>query len=350
MTKYIPRSGDSSRPQPYRLSGVKLWGWMLQADQGSLQLLCDKYLNEPRLRAGQKLEDLNLRYNALKGNPVLPSLAGKVFLCFDTVNTVTSDPNRTNLRTYNSHNSSDSNRAIFEQPSELFFCFPCQVTEGQKTRMVWYMPYIYLGHNDPSIITGREVYGFPKAWAEFDSTPTLECLSEHPESLESLKMSSDWTFISERGQDELVERRELITISKHVSQVSDQNSFQDELKLISEKLCIKVDVVNLKQFRAVSNSDSACYQAITEAPFTACAWALGNLRWIGTHDVIIKRNIGSHPFVSELGLQDQRSPNEPRDNSTIRQTAFAFLNRGFDFRLEAGRVIWSANQVNSTDA
>jgi hypothetical protein len=328
LPNYVIHAGDSSRPQPYKLGHAQLWGWVLKGTQEKLQLICDENLNRPRLKEGEQLKDLDFRYQ---------SLSDYVFLFFDSVDRVIPSPNLL---------------PIFSQPSELFFSFPCIVVNKQNgfIRLVWHIPFIYLGNNDPSIITGREVYGFPKAWAEFTSIPELHNLKE-PIKIQTLKMESPWTYKSEdTPEPECVKKRQLIEINNsnpsEITEISFRDFFKDMLDSVDilPFFDIGVKAVNLKQFRDVEDGAKACYQAITEASFIASGLDLLNLQVLGKYEVIVKES-GSHPFVSKLGLQGEvvvEDQSEP-DIKSNKQIARAFFNPGFDFTLEPGKVIWRAN-------
>ena len=86
-------------------------------------------------------------------------------------------------------------------------------------------------------------------------------------------------------------------------------------------------LVLLKQFGDVGNSGAACYQAIVEAPMTVTRW--GSFPWLpGSHRLTLPQ-LASHPIADDLGIEDQ-------------QFATHAFRTEYDFVLEAGTTIWSA--------
>lgn len=337
-SKYIKYPGDPTRPQPYILKNARLWGCGLKGDQHKLQELCNKYLNEPRLLPGESLEDLT---------PFYRTFSNDVFLIFDIVESVTTGKN---------------SRIVFKQPGELLFCFPCIVFDGiEPIGNVWYIPFIYLDDNDPSIVTGREVYGFHKVWADFESVPRIDELSNGIEELAELTMSSEWTFKSEENisASEITEsskKRNLITIKERDKSFLDKIyehifvNLDDLIERFFENLPnqVKVKVVNLKQFRDAEDTENACYKAIIEAAFTAQLFdAILDFRLLGKYEVIVTNNLESHPFVKELGLQGDDVDIMTESDGFIlkgkKQIARAFCIKDFDFVLGKGETRWSSD-------
>lgn len=338
LPPYVDHPGDQSILQPFYLGKCTFWGWILEGNQQNLQSLCDRNLNIPRLN-GESLEEQELSYQAF---------TDFVLLAYDTTDYVRGSKNfpRSSVRGIT---------PIYKEPNELFFCFPCRAVNKKEgtSRLVWHMPFCYLGDSEPAITTGREVYGFPKAWAEFELSP--KDLNSKSDEIESIKMSSQWTFRVELENEEPVETRELITIQKINDQFSLAVSFLDHLMNIFTSVTdpffdlfdvsVSVNSANLKQFRDVEDGTRACYQEILEAPFVASDLNLQNVDIQGKYEITVK-NIASNPFVTALGLQGEVVEFTEPDGYVIegrKQTARAFVNRSFDFSLLPGKVIWKSN-------
>ena len=86
-------------------------------------------------------------------------------------------------------------------------------------------------------------------------------------------------------------------------------------------------LVGLKQFRDITQSDRACYQAITDAPMKIVDFHQGGL--LGEY-VVNFGDLESEPIRQDLGL-----PPGP-----IRPLLSAWLR--YDFRLDAGVELWNA--------
>jgi hypothetical protein len=152
--------------------------------------------------------------------------------------------------------------------------------------LVWYLPYIWVTTGD-TMATGREVYGYPKGfgWAQLPESPDdpgplwadgLVLPTYSPESEVVQKR------LFELARDESVpvdpslprfgagQKREAFeAIARKLHQAGeaecDWNFFVSSFE---DLLGLHMPMVFLKQFRDVTNSSAACYQAIVEANAT----------------------------------------------------------------------------------
>lgn len=331
LPKYVTHAGDPSRLQPFELANCTLWGWILQGNQQCLQDLCDKNLNTPRLKEGETLQ-----YQKDYGS-YFQAIGDLVFLIYDTNNDV-----------QGRKSPSMPVKPIYKEPNELFFCFPCVYDKNGSSPSIYYhMPFCYVGDSDPAIITGREVYGFPKAWADFTFPKGAITRSNE---LESIMMSSQWTFVKQDEPEERVKTRDLIKIKKTGDKPPEPLKLLEKLMKDVDAALIKslfdfldpesrINYVNLKQFRDVEDGTRACYQAIVAAPFVASDLHLKEVSLQGEYEIVIFKDIASHPHVEALGLQgdDLTEPDGSRSIS-IKQTAC--INIDFDLELKPGKLIW----------
>ena len=139
---YIVRPGDEEMPLPYAFAGLTIRSFPLEADVTRLQAMCDNYLE----------------YRAAGGGRV-PS-AGRPGV----------------------HAGRDLHVALFEERSRGLLLGerdlvqraggprPAGEWRWQAQDLAFYFPYIYVD-NPWAIATGREVFGYPKAWSTLHIPP-----------------------------------------------------------------------------------------------------------------------------------------------------------------------------------
>ena len=186
-------------------------------------------------------------------------------------------------------------------------------------RVVWFIPYIAVD-NSWALAAGREIFGFPKALGTFEIPEDPRTASTMTANVQTFK-----TF-SENSQMELLEFFKLtqgdtahdhggglFKDSKHAF-ASIKALFMESrgiMKDLSLRLCVhqiedmvqlKQRWVFLKQFRAIDDSMSACYQAIVEGPFQVTGFHGGGFleqKWTVNLD-----HLDGYPIGHDLGFTD----------------------------------------------
>jgi hypothetical protein len=294
---YIERGGEQAFEQPYHLDDTKLFGFVLEGTAQNLQALCDKYLNQPA-------------NNQVKYHPA----SNSIILTFDSIGNITS-PDRP-----------DRQKGSFSEAGEVIVWILTQSKKG----LAWFIPYIFV-NSSPAMVSGREVYGFPKKWGWFQLPPdprdpqilTLETLAIQTFSPQSRATRQQLLEVKQIPGDyastgSFINRNPLEILTEIV---------QSTIPEIADLLQGEMPVVFLKQFRDVQDGKKACYQAIVEAKVKLNK--LYGVRPLGHKFQVSVQNFDSHPLVTDLGIQAV-------------QTAKVACWLNFDFSLENGTEIWKA--------
>jgi uncharacterized protein with NAD-binding domain and iron-sulfur cluster len=284
---YIGRPGDEEMPLPYAFAGLTIRSFPLVADVAKLQAMCDRYLN---IAPPEMLE--------------FRPLGGLVFM---------------QVATYASLASTSDREGFF---SENEISFNVLLARGRRVNGRWqavdlafYFPYIYVD-NSWAIATGREVFGYPKAW----STLQIPTDPRHPAPVRLETM-----VLPALGAGTKLELKPLIEISEHkegliaglVHTVEDLGIELKHYLLGHEGLLAELDrsllrevahtvtqgripVVSLKQYRDAAAPDRACYQAIVSAVMRITKYHGGGLL-PGRYGVRV-HDYASAPIVRDLGL------------------------------------------------
>jgi uncharacterized protein with NAD-binding domain and iron-sulfur cluster len=285
---YIARPGDEEMPLPYAFTGLTIRSFPLPADTATLQVMCDRYLN---IAPPEVLE--------------YRPLGGLVFM---------------QVATYQSLASRTDREGFF---SENEISFNVLVARGRRINGRWeaqdlafYFPYIYVD-NPWAIATGREVFGYPKAW----STLQIPDDPRHP-----APVRLDTMVLPVLAPATKLELRPLVEIERHqerrlaewLHEIRDLGIGLKDYLLGHSGLLAQLDrslvgevaqtltrgripVVSLKQYRDVVSPDRACYQAIVNAVMRITKYHGGGLLE-GDYRVRI-HDYESTPIVRELGLQ-----------------------------------------------
>lgn len=321
---YIERGGDIVLRGPYLQQDTMLYSFVLPANYGALQRVCDKYLNGP---TGEK-----------RFVPFAPFVS---LVCAD-------------IKLLRSLDPRDANKGRSRE-KDIAFWVP--VVKGREKnarfepeRLVWYLAYIWVD-NAPAMATGREVFGFPKesgtlAIPGSPSDPALWYADvmaiEHyaPDSVAQTRRVLE--VRAAQPNDLLGElERDWVSIDALVSALRDAARslfFGEEAELSWKFLASFVDdlfhgrmpMVFLQQFRDVQHPERAAYQALVEAPATVTGFrGAGPMR--GEYQVQIA-NFDSHPIVNELGLP----------SGSLRPLLSVWVD--FDFSMDLGHVDWCAGR------
>jgi Acetoacetate decarboxylase (ADC) len=251
MVTYISRPDDPDIPPPYEFPGITIMSFRLPASLPSLQVLCDQMLNIGTLPAR------GFEYRA--------------FLDFVDMEIVTypkmlfAEPPYTNWG--------------YASQQELYFrfyvwkfvlisgvLFPEPVPE-------LFFPFMFVD-NSWSMISGRNVIGFPKVMARFEPTPVLGadpfqiCVSALALEKHSPATKLDWKPIVEINPTAELGPAPggLWPWIELAADVGDPYLNQS-LQALVANIPFGFSTVQLKQFRDGSSTDDACYQAVLATPF-----------------------------------------------------------------------------------
>ncbi len=307
---------------PYMQEDAELGVLLLHADKQKLQDLCDHYLNGPAQGA--------VRYKAL-----LPY----VMLVLTNMTIYSLDPADINIGRM--------------QEADLSFWVLVAVEKYKNGRYVfdhlaWYLPYVFV-NNPYAVATGREVYGFPKIYAQFDL----------PQNIRNPEFSVNTLAFANFGPNEQGTQQWLMSVRRSSDANSDQPtsaakewshateavgaiikllagnergavSLLDEAKTLidlASHFSLNVPMVFLKQFRDVADTTLAAYQAVIEAPARPTKFRGG---WLlrDTYEVHLNQ-LASFPLAETMGLQ--------MTNGVQQAAAGFWIN--MDFVMELGKVV-----------
>ena len=208
------------------------------------------------------------------------------------------------------------------------------------------MPYIFVDSPN-ALLTGREVEGFPKEWAEVDVgrdapgdmaarawvfpkySPATEVTKETVLTCVPWATSRGKAATVARGPDWTTLEDAMRGIWRGVfphGQPPVIPGIALAVQLIEMLVEKELSLVFLKQTRDVVDSTKACYQAIVEAPIKVTGFRSANLL-PDLYDLTIA-DFESHPIAKDLGI----SPDKTKGLVGF------FID--FDFLLENGSVVW----------
>lgn len=273
---------------PFGFEDVNISGFFLKADKSKLKAMCDKYLNS--ILSEYEYRPISsyvvLTYADMKGRSKAPSQADIGYV----------------------------------QESEVAFW----VVVGKFKKGIVdipvgigvFLPHLFLD-NSFAMLAGREVYGFNKVQAVFNSKPTAiynpefnmstlgfkefsrDSLAEiFPLiSVKNLSKPSKSTWSDGEHKKSIFELIEKIVDREHFLLEKLESSFLDHLiKLFSPK----VPMIFLKQFRDATDSSLACYQAIIEADAEPTHFNSGGFL-DGEFEIKIEA-LANYPLIEEFGF------------------------------------------------
>jgi hypothetical protein len=267
MIPYIERDGDPTAPPGYSFPGVMVRSFLLPADMTALSTLCGKLLNiAPLAECGFEFV------------PLLP---------FVFVGVLTY-PKMLDLVPRFAQRGFTSQHELFSAflVARLDSMFPGDPLLGQIcTFGGCYIFFAYLFVDNPwSMITGREVIGFPKLRAIFDPIPSATSSPDFTvtastdilnpfnavtslKPLEFLKIASPATTSVSSFNIGAVPN--VVWPWSHFGPGAEAFVYPGLGAVFSDLLsALPMSTVQLKQFRDISGDSSACYQAIQTADFT----------------------------------------------------------------------------------
>jgi hypothetical protein len=289
---YVEWGALATVPGPLRCLRVRERGFVVEAGEGKLRALCDKLFAGP---SG----------GAVRVEP----FGHHLVLAWAEATTITSL-----TPPWDAMGSSPEGTLSIWVPVER---------EGGDLSLV--MAGIYLD-NPISLPSGREMYGFPKAWGwpvMGDDACSLDVYgmdygvraapARHPllevqrgEAHGRQKKQGTWSHLRELAGD----LGDLVGAGRTLLETIGTHSFSQLL---------------LKQIRDVEDGTKAALQQIVELPYTF-ANVSGGLDL--HHWAVTVHPLSSHPLEQELGL--------------VSQTTSVAFHVELDFTIEPGRVIWDA--------
>jgi hypothetical protein len=322
--RYVERGGELTARQPFDARDVSLYVFALRADRSLLELLCERTFEQPSAGIA--------RYVPV-GNHVLLVFA--------------------NIPELRSSGPPDDRLGRCPE-QELGVWVP--VFDQWHGRAAWTIPYIFVDQPAASA-GGREIYGFPKQLAKVSVAAADEAPSQFEVRAHCIDRFAPDAWIQEHlvveasrpgagalATDWLDPRSALVELlgggagviaglgRLHADLVARRTGVTDDVEPALLFLCQlalgRVPLVLLKQFRDAADPRLACYQAIIEVQQTLLAFRGGGL--LSNDWEVEIADLDGEPLVRELGLK-----------AGVNDPGFAFW-LDFDFRIEAGRVLWEA--------
>lgn len=253
MATFIQQHGEPQIPPPYRFPNVSICSFRLSAEISALTALCDEVLN-----ACGTLNQRGFEYRA-----ALPFVDLEIL----------------------TYPRMQSEAPGFEDigytvQRELYFrLFVAKFISGNPvpTEIAVFMPYI-LVDNTWSLISGREVIGYPKVRASFKPASPSECYSI------TVKADAYETY----GRNEQLALKPLVKVGPKplsnrtvfpaykwpwgvIDKLIDVGTLDPNVvKVLRTSQMLNIfSTIQLKQIRDAENMTLACYQALIHAEFQA---------------------------------------------------------------------------------
>lgn len=187
--------------------------------------------------------------------------------------------------------------------------------EGVNLCMV--VPFIFVD-NPMSLLGGREDFGYPKAMGQFAPTDALGTVvtlaafggdfapTNQAAWCPLLELEGPQSAAARDAQEGWKSGPELVQLFSDRAGDAGPTAAATDLTLIGSLIEALLDgraqQVFLKQFRDADSADTACYQAVVEAPVR-----VSNVRWRPSlHEwTLTIDHLDSHPIDTELGVKSQ---------------------------------------------
>jgi hypothetical protein len=289
MSAFITEIGDPQVPPPYEFPDVTVCSFRLETDYGSLQSLCDKFLN---------IGDASAR--GFEFRPIIPYIDLDILKYPKMI-----------------YDSPQYKNWGFARQTELYFrVFVCKYyyvggIVVPSFEVSAFFPFLFVD-NEWSLVAGREIVGFNKNIGKFRQ----QAASPWPYVVAStlvVKTFSPNTCL--QFEDVITIRRPKRVGRKIVERhpanwfdaVFDRSLFPEDiieaLEDVQRTSPGLLSTVHLKQFRDVWPDTDACYQALVQAQYNVIP--VGPVAPIAKPDIVIEE-YDSFAVASELGL----SPNQ----------------------------------------
>jgi hypothetical protein len=260
--------------------GVNFFGFAIACQRDALQALCDRYLNAPLREPGR-----------------FEPASAHALLVFNTIERLQSQ-------------TKPEWGSTAEQETAIWLL----IADRTSSRLVWFHPYMWVD-SDAAMVSGREVYGFPKALGWFD-------IPHGPAAPQQL--SIDTMLVRRFGNDAKRERATLLRARLHASSdlihvLSDVSELfstaarqlRMDFSMVSDPSIAAdltaalfrrdVPMLFLKQFRSGQRPEDACLQLVQQVD--AKLAKLHDARIYVDHQYEIDvLDADSHPLRRDLGL------------------------------------------------
>ena len=140
--KYVERDGDWVLRPLGTMESASMWIFALKAGAMELNTLCDKYVNAP---SG----------NAVTAKPLVSGAPFVLLVCADVARLYSKDVD-------------DAARGWMTE-RDIGFFVPITLTAQGQSHTRTLIPYLYV-NNFPAVLSGREMFGFPKVLAKIECT------------------------------------------------------------------------------------------------------------------------------------------------------------------------------------
>ncbi len=334
LPNYIVQSpplADPASPPPYGFPDVGIQMFQVVADGRKLQAVCDRFLNSV-FKGNNSHYQIEPLMGLSKGIVNIMLLRYPKMICLA--------PGHEDLG-YSSQN-------------ELSFMIPVVLKEdGIPINVGFFSPFLYVD-NYASLVTGREVIGFPKVRAEFglsadpskvDGTAISTLTANrrgasaqsrmHPifsvQSREEPTDDNDGALIASEAQplwpygpvDELYASGQAFSVDPEV------------LELITQAAGVTMGNYSLKQFRDAQEPKGACYQAIVAAETNIYKFKRGG--WLPKSELTLHR----YPYLDiaqTLGL--------PVKGKTVTPINSIWYHASFNFENVTNLVVRAGSSEN----
>lgn len=360
LPDYVELSGNQVYRPPYTARETELFGFTVTANRDAIDALLQEALVEP---AGNAVdyrcahEDIMITFARIgrmgSGDPV------------------------------------DRDRGWMAEREVAVWCLAADAAAGH--RLVWYLPYVFTDSGQ-TVVTGREVYGYPKQIGVFEGESeaflrnlhiggdtTVRALSIHPFDSEAevrpmlsvTRQPDAGAVIGGTGWEDFEFISHAIGIYEAELQVSESLPFGptpepsatitsadappppptpaprpwhrrlldmpggrgviDQPHDMIANMVLSPTLVFLKQFRDVSCATKACYQAVIEAPLDVRPEGATYEQLDPLAFSIAVADWASHPIAKDLGIS---TPQVVRPKHAFRAE--------FDFNILLGQEVWRA--------
>jgi Acetoacetate decarboxylase (ADC) len=310
MQNYIDRGGELVYQPPFAAAGVEYYGFILDADKGKLEELCDRYLNAP-LGGGRRF---------------VPAGGFVLLACCNLSSLRSTTPPYNNFGNFVEHE----------------VAFWVMVIDKSRERLYWFIPYIFID-NTYAMAMGRELYGFPKSIGTI-SLPTSPAQAEQF-SLDTLVVKK-YPPLAKGEIKRLVEVRKAVAgaysgpvgswpdlgglVRKVVGFLDDELNLFADIRLVihsmDDLLHLRIPLLFLKQIRDVVDPAKAAYQAIVET--TSVASQVHQTSLLASNYDIAIEACDSHPLRRDFGMPAA---------GTLRSKISFYVN--FDFEIGLGSIV-----------
>ena len=285
MISFIQRDDSPEIPPPYKFPGVTIMSFRLQADIGKLQGLCDDLLNIG------SFEDRGFEYLAFTDFVDMEILTYPKMLF---------DEEPYSSRGYATQQELYFRFYVWKLNSFGGLLFPDLLPE-------LFFPFIYVD-NSWSMISGRNVIGFPKVMAQFYPTPVL---GANPLKLKVSALALDtYSPTTELTWHPIVEINPTTSLAAAPQPLhgnwpwtgltagAADPILEEMLEKFLSTLRYEFQTVQLKQFRDLPTG--ACFQAVVNTPFTP--YNVGVLKPLPAVSITV-HEYDSLKIPTSLGLQ-----------------------------------------------